>query len=40
MNAYQLGQTHKKMGYSIWYNPFRNKGSAQEYAEWIEGYQQ
>jgi hypothetical protein len=40
MNAYQLGRTHKKMGYSIWYNPFRHKGSGKEYADWIEGYQQ
>ncbi len=38
MNAYELGIKCKNMGYSIHYNPFRHKGSAEQYKQWILGY--
>jgi len=38
MNAYDLGTQCKRLGYSVHYNPFRNKGSAEEYKQWVLGY--
>jgi hypothetical protein len=38
MNAYELGKKHHKLGRSIYYNPFRHKGSSQEYLAWEAGW--
>jgi len=37
-NAYDLGIQCRKMGYSIHYNPFRHKGSNEQYEQWVLGY--
>ena len=37
-SAYLLGMLHCKMNYSIFYNPFRHSGSAQEYIDWEDGW--
>ncbi len=39
MEAYKKGAKIKKLGYSINYNPYRNKGSAEEYIQFILGYE-
>jgi hypothetical protein len=38
MDAYNLGIKCKIMGYSIYYNPFRHKGSPEQYQQWLLGY--
>lgn len=38
MNAKLLGMMHKRMGKSIHYNPYRNKGTAKQFNAWLEGY--
>jgi len=39
MEAYKKGVQVKKLGYSIYYNPYRNKGTAEEYIQFILGYE-
>ena len=36
--AFNKGVQIKNMGYSIYYNPYRNKGSAEDYDQFIIGY--
>lgn len=36
--AFEMGQQHKRMGFSIYYNPFRHKGSAKNYTDWEFGW--
>jgi len=36
--SYKLGKKHNALGYSIFYNPYRNKGTAKEFADWVKGY--
>ena len=38
MNAFELGKLHREMGYSEFYNPFRHRGSADDYCEWLSGF--
>lgn len=38
--AHMLGVQHRSLGFSIFYNPFRHKGSPQEYLDWILGWKQ
>lgn len=38
--AYMLGISHKKIGYSIYYNPFVHVGSAQDYNDWENGWKE
>ena len=38
MKAYSKGVQIKKLGYSIAYNPYRNKGSEEDYIQFILGY--
>ena len=38
MYSYNLGKKHKSMGYSIHYNPYRNKGTAKQFNDWLSGY--
>lgn len=35
---FNLGKKHKEMGYSIYYNPYRNKGTPQQFGDWVKGY--
>ncbi len=37
-SAYKLGREHCKKGYSIYYNPFRHKGSPKDYVAWEKGW--
>ena len=39
MKAYKKGVQIKKLGYSIDYNPYRHKGTAEEYIQFILGYE-
>ena len=39
-DAYLKGLSHYKMGYSIYYNPYRNKESNQKYIDWINGWKE
>lgn len=34
----QLGIVHRQMGYSVYYNPFRNKGTSKQFTDWLAGY--
>jgi hypothetical protein len=36
--AYKLGKEHHALGHSIYYNPFRHKGSGQDYLVWEAGW--
>ena len=36
--SYKLGQQHNKMGYSMHYNPYRNKGTGDQFTDWENGY--
>lgn len=36
--AFKLGVQIAKMGYSIYFNPFRYKGTAQQFLDWESGY--
>lgn len=36
--AYKLGQKHNRLGHSIHYNPYRNKGTSYQFSEWVLGY--
>jgi len=36
--SYKLGVQHFQNGYSIHYNPFRNKGRSQDYLDWAQGW--
>jgi hypothetical protein len=38
MGAFELGIAHKKMGKSIHYNPYRNKGTVEQFNAWLDGY--
>ena len=38
MNAKLLGMMHRRMGKSIHYNPYRNKGTVEQFSDWLEGY--
>jgi len=38
MTAFNKGVQIKKLGYSIHYNPYRHKGSAEDYEQFILGY--
>jgi len=38
MTAFNEGVKIKKLGYSIHYNPYRNKGTANDYINFIAGY--
>jgi len=38
MNAYKNGRLCKLQGHSIFYNPFRNKGTVENYLAWIDGW--
>lgn len=35
---YKQGASHKKLGFSIHYNPYRNKGSARQFTNWVDGH--
>ncbi len=39
MKAFNKGVKTKKLGHSIYYNPYRNKGTAEEYIQFILGYE-
>lgn len=38
MNAFDQGKKAKKLGKSKEYNPYRHKGSPEDYTEWINGW--
>jgi len=38
MTACELGKQHRELGKSIHYNPFRHKGTVQDYTDWIDGW--
>ena len=37
-NEYKHGKECRKKGYSIYYNPYRNKGSSHQFSEWENGW--
>lgn len=38
--AYLLGAAHKKLGFSIYYNPFRHVGDSKDFQEWLNGWKE
>jgi len=38
MTAFNKGVKIKKLGYSVNYNPYRHKGSTEDYEQFILGY--
>lgn len=38
MTAFEQGKYHKSIGKSKAYNPYRNKGLACDYMDWVKGW--
>lgn len=38
MTAYYLGKYHHTLGKSIYYNPYRHKGSGEDFQLWLDGW--